>query len=275
MATESADPTVMTRRVRYGNRLEAFLAEPARAGQHPTMILLHERYGLAQHTLDLAQRFAREGYLCLAPNLFSRHAEQDRLLKGEIQAPLPDPESAEDLGASIDFLRREVPSAAASSVAVMGVCQTGRHPLVLAAGRSDVRACLVFYGAAMPRDFEVTEHQPEPLDALISRVQCPVLGVFGEADFLISLDDVGNFRAALERHRKSYHIKTFAGMPHGWLNDTMPGRYRPKEAEEAWRLGIDFLERVDSGGFPPDRVRWLFESDSAIDYDPSKNVRLA
>jgi hypothetical protein len=55
----------------------------------------------------------------------------------------------------------------------------------------------------------------------------------------------------------------------------MPGRYRPKEAEEAWRLGIDFLERVDSGGFPPDRVRWLFESDSAIDYDPSKNVRLA
>ena len=42
MATRPADPEVMTRRVRYGNRLEAFLAEPARAGQHPTMILLHE-----------------------------------------------------------------------------------------------------------------------------------------------------------------------------------------------------------------------------------------
>ena len=113
------------------------------------------------------------------------------------------------------------------------------------AGRADVRACLVFYGAAMPRDFEVTEDQPESLDTLISRIQCPVLGVFGEADFLISLDDVRAFREALERHRKSYHIKIFAGMPHGWLNDTMPGRYRPKEAEEAWRLGIDFLERLD------------------------------
>src|SRR5947199_87910 len=113
---------------------------------------------------------------------------------------------------------------------------------------------------ARARDFEVTEDQPEPLDALIARVQCPVLGVFGEADFLISLDDVRGFRDALERHRKSYHIKIFAGMPHGWLNDTMPGRYRPKEAEEAWRLGIDFLQRVDSGQYPPDRVHWLFES---------------
>ena len=65
MASEPSNPPVMTRRVRYGNRLEAFLAEPARAGQHPTMILLHERYGLAQHTLDLTEKFAREGYLCL------------------------------------------------------------------------------------------------------------------------------------------------------------------------------------------------------------------
>jgi carboxymethylenebutenolidase len=274
MATESSAPDVMTRRVRYGNNLDAFLAEPARAGQHRSVILLHERYGLIQHTTDLAQKFAREGYLCLAPNLFARHPEQDRLAKGEIQAPLPDPESAEDMNASIDFLRREVPSADASRVAIMGVCQTGRHPLVAAASRSDVSACLVFYGGAQPKDFEANEQQPEPLDAMIARVQCPVLGVFGEADFLISLDDVRRFRESLEAHRKSYHVKVFAGMPHGWLNDTMPGRYRPKEAAEAWQLAIDFLARVDSGGFPPDRVRWLFESDSAIDYDPSKNVRM-
>ncbi len=275
MAAETADPNVMTRRVRYGNGLDAFLAEPARAGQHRTVILLHERYGLVQHTLDLAQKFARDGYLCLAPNLFARHAEQDRLAKGEIQAPLPDPETAADLGDSIDFLRKEVPSADASRVAVMGVCQTGRNPLIVAADRSDVSACLVFYGGAQQRDFAVTENQPEALDAMIARIQCPVLGVFGEADFLISIADVEHFRESLEAHRKSYHIKIFAGMPHGWLNDTMPGRYRAKEAEEAWRLAIEFLGRVDAGAYPRDRVRWLFESDSAIDYDPSKNVRLA
>ncbi|HLH22258.1 MAG TPA: dienelactone hydrolase family protein [Chloroflexota bacterium] len=275
MASEPSQPEVMTHRVRFGDNVDAFLAEPARPGQHPTVILLHERYGLVQHTLDLAAKFAREGFVCMAPNLFARHPEQDRLAAGEIQAPIPDPQSAKDLGDGIDFLRQEVPSADASSVAVMGVCQTGRHPLVLAAARPDVRACLVFYGAAQPRDFEVTETQPEPLDTVISRIPCPVLGVFGEADFLMTLDDVRHFRDTLEKHRKSYHIKIFAAMPHGWLNDTMPGRYRPKEAEEAWQLAVDFLHRVDSGAYPKDRVRWLFESDSAIDYDPSKNVRLA
>ncbi|MBX5490974.1 MAG: dienelactone hydrolase family protein [Chloroflexi bacterium] len=275
MTDEPARPDVMACRVRFGDNIDAFLAEPTRPGPHPTVVLLHERYGVVQHTMDLAVKFAREGFVCLAPNLFARHPEQHRLATGEVRAPIPDPQSVQDLSAGIDFLRREVPSADASSVAVMGVCQTGRHPLVLAASRTDVRACLVFYGAAQARDFEVDEHQPVPLEDLIARVQCPVLGVFGEADFLITLDDVRRFRDVLERHRKSYHIKVFAGMPHGWLNDTMPGRYRPREAAEAWQLAIDFLHRVDAGGYPRDRVRWLFESDSSIDYDPSKNVRLA
>jgi len=64
-------------------------------------------------------------------------------------------------------------------------------------------------------------------------------------------------------------------MPHGWFNSTMPGRYRPKEAEEAWSLILDFLSRVHDGGFPPDRVIWKFESNIASDYDFTTKVRLA
>jgi carboxymethylenebutenolidase len=63
-------------------------------------------------------------------------------------------------------------------------------------------------------------------------------------------------------------------VPHGWLNDTMPGRYRPQEAEAAWRIMLDFLARVWDGGYPADRVRCHFESDVAADYDPRRNVRL-
>ena len=63
-------------------------------------------------------------------------------------------------------------------------------------------------------------------------------------------------------------------MPHGWLNSTMPGRYREKEAAEAWRLIVDFLRRVFSGAFPPDRVRWKCQSDLAVSYDFAQNVRL-
>jgi carboxymethylenebutenolidase len=276
MATRPSDPDVMIRRVRYGNRLEAFLAEPARAGQHPTMILLHERYGLAQHTLDLAAKFARYGFLCLAPDLFSRHPERDRLLAGEIHAPLPDPQVTEDLDASIAYLRSSEPTALADKVAIMGVCQTGRHPIAVAAHRDYVSACIVFYGGTYnPSDWNASEHQPEDMATLLSRLPCPVLGVFGEGDFLIAVDDVRRWRDTLEANRKSYQIKLFAGMPHGWLNDTMPGRYRAREAEEAWQLMIEFVRRVNDGGYPADRVRWHFESDIAVDYDPSKNVRLA
>ena len=67
----------------------------------------------------------------------------------------------------------------------------------------------------------------------------------------------------------------FGGAPHGWLNDTMPGRYRPKETEMAWKLILDFIERVHAGAFPKDRMIWRFESDAAVSYDFTKKVRLA
>src|SRR5215510_9304771 len=55
----------------------------------------------------------------------------------------------------------------------------------------------------------------------------------------------------LERHRKSYEFKVFAQMPHGWLNDTMPGRYRQAQSEAAWAMMIDFLNRAYAGAYPP------------------------
>ena len=107
----------------------------------------------------------------------------------------------------------------------MGVCQTGRHPLVLAAERP-IAAAIIWYGAASKREWQVSERYPKPLDEIIARVECPVLGLFGEADHVISLDDVRRLRDTLDRHGKTYHIKVYPGAPHGWLNDTMPGRYR-------------------------------------------------
>jgi hypothetical protein len=62
-------------------------------------------------------------------------------------------------------------------------------------------------------------------------------------------------------------------MHHGWLNDTMAGRYRQKEAAEAWDRIIEFLERVDSGYYEGDRVKIRFEADFARDYDFTKLVR--
>ena len=96
---------------------------------------------------------------------------------------------------------------------------------------------------------------------MIAAVNCPVFGAFGEADHIISLDDVLRFRNCLEANKKSYDIHIYRGAPHGWLNDTMPGRYRKPEAEAGWAAQQRFLAEV-FGGQWDGVVRWQFASDS-------------
>ena len=93
-------------------------------------------------------------------------------------------------------------------------------------------------------------------------------------DHLIAFDDVRRLRDCLERHGKSYDIQVYRDAPHGWLNDTMPGRYRKPQAEAGWTAQQRFLSEVLAGDYDPKRVKWRFESDSTTDYDFTKNVRL-
>lgn len=259
---------VQSSMVQCTNGMDAFLALPGTSGTHPSIVLLHERYGLAQHTKDLATRFASEGYVCIAPNLFFREPNQDEILRGDANGTHTDDSVSEDVAAAIDRLAL-VPEASTGRVSLMGVCATGRYPLVVAARRSDVDACIVFYGGT-PR----TNDGRESVQDIMKRSRAPVLGVFGELDHVDSIDNVRAFRDGLEEARRSYHVKMFAAVPHGFLNDTMPGRYRRPEAEAAWDLLMDFMKRVRSGGLPMDRVQWTWESDIGTDYDFSKNVRM-
>ena len=159
-----------------------------------------------------------------------------------------------------------------SKVAVAGYCQTGRHPLLLAA-EVKIQAVVVWYGAASKREWEVNAIQPRPLDDIIAKIECPVFGAFGSDDHIISVDDVRRFRSSLEEHKKSYDMHLYPGAPHGWLNDTMPGRYRKPQADAAWAAQQQFLKAAFAGEWPPNHVRWRFESEFGSDYDFSKNVR--
>jgi carboxymethylenebutenolidase len=254
------------------NGMPAFLAVPAGGGAHPTIILMHERYGLVQHTRDQAMRCARDGFAVLAPNFFFKHPDQGKLNAGDTRYDITDPESVILMQAAIATLEK-YRAADLSRLAVAGYCQTGRHPLVFAA-EVPISAAVVWYGAASKREWEVNAIQPKPLEALLAAVNCPVFAAFGEADHIISLDDVRRFRNCLEAHRKSYDIHVYKGAPHGWLNDTMPGRYRKTQAEAGWAAQQRFLTDVFGGGYAHETVRWRFTCESSPDYDFSKNVRL-
>ena len=271
MASKAAG-TVRVEEVICAGGMPACLARPAADEKVPCIVLMHERYGLVQHTKDLARRFAEAGYVCIAPDVFFRHPDQEGLRAGTVTHAISDPDAVRDLSAAIDALDGVV-SADTSRIAVKGVCQTGRHPLVLAAERR-IAAALVWYGAAQKNQWLETKLQPRPLEQLIEAIDCPVFGAFGEGDHLISLDDVRRFRGCLEDKRKSYEIHVFGGAPHGWLNDTMPGRYRPAQAKASWNAQLDFLTRTFGPGPRPTSVSWRFVCDSAADYDFSKNVRM-
>jgi carboxymethylenebutenolidase len=245
---------------------ELYLPRATPAG---AVIVLHERYGLVQHTLDLAQRLAADGYVALAPDLFLRWpGDRAALARGEVRVTLPDDEVAAVIDQAIDFMKPR-----AERVALMGVCQSGRYPIVVGSRRTDLAACVVFYGASQQRDWDASALQPESMGDMLRRLTAPALFVFGERDHTISLDNVRRVRDALEAGRRSYRMKVFPDMPHGFLNDTMPGRYRQKEAGEAWQMLLAFLAEVFAGQWNG-RVRWEFEGASSLNYDFSRNVRL-
>jgi carboxymethylenebutenolidase len=264
--------TVQVEEIICAGGMPAYLARPAADGKAPCIVLMHERYGLVQHTKDLARRFAEAGYVCIAPDVFFRHPDQEGLRAGTVICSISDPDAVRDLSAAIDALDG-VTSADTSRIAVKGVCQTGRHPLVLAAERR-IAAALVWYGAAQKNQWPESKLQPRPLEEIIAAIDCPVFGAFGETDHLISLDDVRRLRNCLEDKKKTYEIHVFGAAPHGWLNDTMPGRYRREPAEASWAAQLKFLAGVFGATGKPSTVSWKFVCDSSASYDFSKNVRL-
>ncbi len=254
------------------NGMPAFLAKPAGEGPYPVVILIHERYGLVPHTRDLAKKCASDGFLVVASNYFFKHPDQKALNAGDGRYPMTDAESIAYINVSLEAASKN-PAADMSRVAVAGYCQTGRHPLVYAA-QAKISAAVVWYGAASKREWEVNDTNARRMEDMIAALDCPVFGAFGAADHIISNDDVLRFRNALEKHNKSYDIHIYKDAPHGWLNDTMPGRYRAPQADAGWADQQIFLKRVFSGGYKRDEVSWRFDSAFASDYDFLKNLRL-
>ena len=142
---------IATKTIRCGGELPAFLAMP-KTDKASAIVLMHERYGLVQHTRDLARRFARDGFVCIAPDFFHKHPDQEALHRGAVGYDMTDPEAVVYLEAALSALAA-LPQVDPAKIAVMGVCQTGRHPLVLAAQRP-IAAALVWYGAASKREWD-------------------------------------------------------------------------------------------------------------------------
>ena len=260
--------------VKYGGGVSAVRALPKAKGRRPAVIILHERYGIDQHTKDLTVRLAQAGFVGLAPDLFHRYTgDRKAVLSGAQRVDLTDDGALEDLNGAVEYLKKlkEVDPA---RIGIIGVCQTGRQPLLLASKRNDIAGAVVLYGAIGGKEWMGNNLRPTPIEELVAQVTCPVLGIFGETDHIISIDDVVRLRNCFEKAKKNCHIRIYSDAPHGWLNDTMPGRYRKDAAKDAWSLMMTFLKQCFAGGWNKDRIVCKYESDYSRKYNFTKNVRL-
>ncbi len=153
-------PDIVTKQIHCGGGLPAFLAMPAATGgdKIPAIVLMHERYGLVPHTCDLAARFARDGFVCIAPDFFHAHPDPAALHRGDVGYPIKDAEATAHIKSAIAELAK-LPQVDAGKIAVKGVCQTGRHPLVYAAAHQ-IAAALIWYGAAGDKEWHATRNSP-------------------------------------------------------------------------------------------------------------------
>src|ERR1044071_345971 len=92
--------------VRFGSGVGAVRALPKARGKRPAVVLLHERYGIDQHTKDLTTRLAQAGFVGLAPDLFHRfQGDRKAVLRGEQRVDMRDDEALDDLNAAVDYLK--------------------------------------------------------------------------------------------------------------------------------------------------------------------------
>ena len=160
--------------IKFGGGIEAVRALPRAKGKRPAVIILHERYGIDQHTKDLTVKLAQAGFVGLAPDLFHRFTgDRKAVLRGEQRVDLTDDGALEDLNAGgVEKTEKRD----TQKIGIIGVCQTGRQPVLLAAKRNDIAGAVVLYGAIGGREWQGNPLRPTPIEELIAQVACPVLG---------------------------------------------------------------------------------------------------
>ena len=231
------DRDVLTHNVSYEGKagpVAGYLARPMKAGQYPGLIVIHENRGLDDHVRDVTRRFAKEGYVALAPDFLSRQggtmkANPQGAGLPNIRELAPSQGVVEDAEAGIRYLR-VLPDVRRDRMGVVGFCWGGGMAFITATQARDLKAVVVYYGAS-----------PSPLD-LVKDIQAPVLANYGEKDPNIN-KGIPDTEAAMKKYNKVYDYKIYPGAQHAFNNDSNPERYDAKAAKEAWERTMEYFKK--------------------------------
>ena len=210
-----------------GAKYEGYLAKPD-SGSGPGIIVIQEWWGLVGHVKDLADRFAAEGFVSLAPDLYGGKVATEPDEAGKLMMSLNIAEAERILSLGIGCLLDDDATTSAS-VGVIGFCMGGQLALFAAGANPAVTACVDFYGI-----------HPNVTPSYSNFVG-PVLGIFAERDSYASPEAVANLDAELNAHNKAHEFITYPGTDHAFFNDARPEVYNAEASKDAWGRVLAFM----------------------------------
>ncbi|MDG6967801.1 MAG: dienelactone hydrolase family protein [Nitrososphaerota archaeon] len=275
MSTKS----IASQMTRFGGTrgaVDAYLSRPETGEPRPAVVIIHEAWGLVDHTKDVADRFAREGYVALAPDLFSSDPELASILSpknigvamgfmqklsAERRADMAyiQQELAKEPAGTREVAQRVMaklfggmPKEALTKEAVKAVEYLNSQSYVESDRIGTVGFC---FGGGM--SINIACHtktaacivfygeNPSPIE-LVERIQCPVLGLYGGEDMRIN-SSLDKLVAAMVRYGKDFQMKVYPGAPHAFFNDTNKATYREAAARDAWERTSTFFRQALRG----------------------------
>ncbi len=269
---------VITKDIKYGSgseHISAYHVSPAAPGKYPGIILIHEIFGLDDHIRGVARRIAAEGYIVLAPHLFSSESLSSTLNSENISETMRfmfsippekqrDPSYRDEQIKKLDSQKRDViesvnrvlfvdrPIEKFVSYMSSGVdylrneqnCdgKIGSVGFCFGGGMSINLACtsktdasVIFYG-----------ENPKPISK-VSGVKGSVMGIYGGEDARIN-SGIGELSSELVKNKIPFTIRVFPGVFHAFFNDSHRQTYNKRAAEEAWKMLLEFYRENLKGG---------------------------
>ncbi|WP_019139530.1 dienelactone hydrolase family protein [Noviherbaspirillum massiliense] len=217
-----------------GHAVPVYRAQPEGKKDLPVVIVVSEIFGVHEHIADVARRFAKLGYLALAPDLFIRqgnpaaYSSIPELMK-EVVSKVPDQQVMEDLDAVVAWAGQN--GGNAGKVGITGFCWGGRITWLYCAHNPKVKAGVAWYGRLVgDKNARTPQH---PVD-IAADLKVPVLGLYGGKDSGIPLDTVDKMKVALAEGGSKSEIVVFPDSGHAFHADYRPS-YVEADAKEGWK----------------------------------------
>jgi len=226
-----------------GFKVPAYAAAPAGKTGLPVVIVVQEIFGVHEYIADTARRFARAGYLAIAPDLYARQGDASKYtdigkLMAEVVSRVPDAQVMADLDGALKWAGANGGDVAKAGIT--GFCWGGRITWLYAA-QGPVKAGVAWYGRLVGAASDITPRHPVDVAA---GLKAPVLGLYGAADTGIPLDTVDKMKAALATGTPAARASQFVvypDTPHAFHADYRPS-FRAGPADDGWKRALDWFK---------------------------------